>query len=174
MAMSDHDGGAAAPAMVWRRKSIKIDSPVDHFAGWAFSIERQHWPLFGLSYREFKKDKRPYMSWALWSPPAVDFDEGTVFRRGDQFLQVAYSGGDGFVEVHLGRVGSDAGHALRMVDGVPDLSAAFAGIRRTGWLVREADLVDWLRTGVRPAAAAPIDRAHTSCTGLLALALPIP
>lgn len=41
-----------------RTRSIPISDPVAHFAAWAFSIEKAHWPALGVELREFiDKDK---------------------------------------------------------------------------------------------------------------------
>ncbi|MFV0679244.1 hypothetical protein [Ottowia sp.] len=153
-----------------RARSQKIANPATFFAHWAFAIERQHWELLGLSYRQFVLDLKPYYSWATFTPARLNFDEGTVFRRGDTFLQVVFSSGDGMVEVHEGRVGQDAETPVHIVDGKADLSTAF-GVRRNGWLMREAGLARWLETGVRPADAVPLHMGNSSCSGLLRMAL---
>ena len=159
------------PSRVRRVRARKIDAPAPLFDGWVFEVSEHHWGLFGVSFRQFMKDKQPYMSWAVDEPARYDFLEGSIFYAGPFFLQVAFCGGDGFVEVHEGRVGQDADTAVIWRDGAAALAAAF-GVKRAGWLVREVEFAEWLRTGVRPDAAVSVDRAHSSCTGLLALALP--
>lgn len=147
-----------------RARSRKIEKPATLFEGWHFAVERYHWELFGLFYREFKKDKKPYMSWAHSVPARLDFTEGTIFYAGAQFLQIAVASGDGFLEVHAGKVGASAASAAA--------EDSDLGVERSGWMLREAEFVDWLRTGGCPASAVPLTRATSTCNGLLRLALP--
>lgn len=154
-----------------RAQAVKLPDPAARFEGWHFSIERHHWEVLGLRHSQFFKDRKPYLSWAVDVPPRLDFLEGTVFYAGDQFLQVAWVGGDGFVEVHTGTRGADTTPLRIDEDGRVDLSTGFC-VPRTGYLVREADLVTWLQKGTPPAGCTPLTRAQSSCTGLARMALP--
>lgn len=156
-----------------RKRSVKIASPEEHFSGWAFDIGRHHWEVLGVTYRQFMKDRKPYMSWAVDTPPRHDFLEGTVFYRGAEYLQVVFSGKDGFVEVHAGTLGQSAHVPLLIVDKAPDLASAFPQ-PRAGWLLRGADLAEWLESGERPLSATAVDLGSSSCLGVMRYSLPKP
>ena len=152
----------SAPSKKARARSRKIAAPADLFEGWHYAVHRCHWELFGLFHREFMRDEKPYMSWAQNVPPRLDFTEGTVFHAGAQFVQIAFVGGDGFLEVHVGTTGQSTGSAA---DGE-------LGVERAGWLLRETEFVEWLRTGRCPPSAAAVTRSSSNCNGLLRLGLP--
>lgn len=179
-ALNDFALSDALPVLVTQR-STKIGEVRTHFAEWAYTIGTHHWELMGVRYRQYIRRvpakvtadvalpagapqppvaakpvmvDETYMSWAVDRPPQFDFLEGTVFYKGDSFLQVAYSPGDGFIEVHEGRVGSSA--------------------PRAGWLVQELALSLWLETGERPSMAIPVDASTSSCDGVLRMYLAQP
>lgn len=128
-------------------RATKIARPSDYFAPWAYRVQRHHWELLGVTFRTFMLNRKPHSAWAIDTPPSYDFLEGTVFYRGQQFLQVAFNAGDGFIEVHTGTAGKDE--------------------PREGWLLSEGDLAHWLASGARPQSAHPLNQATSNCDGLL-------
>jgi len=157
------------PATTWD----KIADPAAHFAGWAYSIEPQHWSMLGVLMRPFVVNKRSCPSWAVSSPVELDLLEGSIFYRDAAFLQVAYVSGDGFLEVQVGTTASRP-IVLQMVDGEPVNRADVLSSSRTGWLIGQAEFVEWLKSGVRPDAARELNRGTSSCDGLMRMLLPEP
>ena len=141
-----------------KQKSVKVENPDVMFLDWAFAIEKHHWGIFGLTKREFTKDKKKYMAWAIDKPETTTVFPGYIFYRKEyptQYAQVAAcwvddSTAQEVVEVHHGCTASQ---------------------QRGAVLVTTAALRQWLKTGETPPTIRMIDRANSKA-GLMAWRLP--
>lgn len=134
-----------------RSISKKVADPKAHFSDWYYRIEEHHFETLGVTLREFVKDKVPYTSFAIQSPPDFQFLRGYIFYSSldpSCFLQIAAETDLFGVEVHIGKTDDPA-------------------ITTLGYVVSIADCAAWLRTGEIPVANKVIDLA-SSKAGLLA------
>lgn len=138
-----------------RAKSEKIDEPSHIFEGWFFKIEPFHWEIFGISKREFVKNKKPYLAWAIDRPETLTVFPGYIFyeRTGPQkYVQIAACWQEGgtktqLVEAHQGEWGN--------------------ALPRRAIVTTTDALRLWLQTGVPPASAYTVDKANSKA-GLMA------
>ena len=134
-----------------RSKSKKIADPAAYFADWYYKIDKHHFESLGVTLREFVKNKVPYSSYAIQSPPEYQLLQGYLFYKAsnsNSFFQIAAEFDSFKVEVHCGEVGKPESLAL-------------------GYAVSITDCAAWLRTGDLPVAHQVIDFA-SSKAGLLA------
>lgn len=143
--------------------------PQRHFAHWVYQVVKAHWPIFGVSLREYintepteaarKRAQEQGMSrkmavkhirvttqrYAIAANPPYDFSEGDLFKPSKsglpvlQVLDIADA-----LEVHA--VSNDGRHAYR---------------------ITAPTLANWLETGAAPPDRARIDRWQSARQSLI-------
>lgn len=132
-----------------RGKSKKIDEPAKYFDHWFFDIQPYHWEIFGVSKREFVKDKKPYLAWAIDVPETTTVFAGYIFYKKhhpEVFAQVVATWLDKttkepMVEVHTGQTCEPA--------------------ERRGLVLSSHELRQWLETGKAPISREIVDLANS-------------
>ena len=146
----------------------KIKDPKAFFSDWHYIIDEPQYLAFGMFFREFMQDGKPYMSWAYHTPLKIDFQTGSVYktRESDKFLQIIHiDAGNDLIEIHEAIVGAFPGQMDHTYDSAGNIINTTIpldwydaeGRTRTAWLLKSADLISWLYSGQRPAAAVQID-----------------
>lgn len=125
-----------------------VPNPAQVFAHWAYRVEPHHWPMLGLlQLPRIDQDGKSVLVWVK-NEAGYSFQEGDIIYRIDQeFLQVIYVDGTGYLEVRLGSVGATE--------------------KSRGYLLQEEQLLFWLETGLQPGSITEVF-AGTSHAGLLA------
>lgn len=139
-----------------RARTTLIRDPVEHFARWAYSIEKAHWAALGVALREFiDKDKTAA---ARDAARAAGHDDDYVKRIAYRHLAYADAGVDRteFNEGDLFHHKSEK-RAIQVVK-LADLIEVHEIIlgqapRRHAYRVTADDLASWLRDGNAPSHA---------------------
>jgi hypothetical protein len=171
LSIVDEDYPAPWVDVVQSRQPARIiEDPVIYFIKWSFVIRKPLWPALGVSLREYVDKERSavlrtkaknsgfegsvkqftvkYLAYAVSSPPAYDFEEGDVFYSANNkltALQVVAR--RKLLEVHLVEVPQQ----VMDTQSVP---------YRSAYQLIDAELADWLHTGVVPIHAR-IDAAQS-------------
>lgn len=133
------------PIATDRADNRVVDDPEKVFSHWEYRIERHHWGMLGLVQSTRLVAGVSKSVWVI-SDAGYEFFEGDVLYRGDEFIQVSYVEGTGFLEVQLGRLNSTGRRAYRL---------------------QEEQLCFWLETGIQPGDITEVFKG-TSQAGLLA------
>lgn len=148
-ASATNDTQEKPKSAISRGKSKKIDDPEKYFENWFFDIQPYHWGIFGVSKREFVKDKKPYLAWAIDTPETTTVFAGYIFYKKhhpEMFAQVVATWLDKttkepMVEVHAGQTCAPA--------------------ERNGLVLSSHDLRQWLKTGKTPISRETVDLANS-------------